>query len=98
MMNNNDLLELYSANFNVNGTVLCSLVDSIEVYGSVDDGVDHFVSDEFLDDMRWQHEDGKADTFDEYVARISFPYGDDAFTGYLRCIWDDTVSLDAALQ
>ena len=52
MMNNDDLLELYAANFNVNGTALCSLVDSIEIYGSVDDGVDYFVSDEFLDDMR----------------------------------------------
>lgn len=51
-MNNDDLLELYAANFNVNGTALCSLVDSIEIYGSVDDGVDYFVSDEFLDDMR----------------------------------------------
>lgn len=97
-MNNDDLLALYAANFNVNGTVLCSLVDSIEVYGGVDDGVGHFVSDEFLDDMRGQHEDGKADTFDEYVVRISFPYGDDAFAEYLRCMWDDAVSLDAALQ
>lgn len=70
-MNNDDLLELYAANFNVNGMALCSLVDSIVIYGSVDDGVDYFVSDEFLDDMRGQYEDGKADTFDEYVARVS---------------------------
>lgn len=91
-MNNDDLLALYAANFNVNGTVLCSLVNSIEMYGGVDDGVDHFVSDEFLDDMRGQHEDGKADTFDEYVVRISFPYDDDAFAEYLRCMWGDAVA------
>lgn len=93
-----DLLELYAANFNVNGTVLCSLIDSIAVYGSVNEGVDRFVTDEFLNDMRGQHDDGKADTFDEYVARVSFPYGDDAFAEYLRWIWDDKASLDAALQ
>ena len=97
-MNNDDLLELYAANFNVTGAVLCALVESIEVYGSIDDGVDHFVSSEFLDDMRGQHEDGKAGTFDEYVARVRFPYGDDAFTKYLRCMWDDKVSSDAARQ
>lgn len=93
-----DLLELYTESFIVGGNTLYDLAYTVAKHkddydGNVDALIEHLVYSEFRSDMIWCCRQGM--TFDGYVAHhVHFPYGSrnkEAFTQYLRGVWDDAV-------
>lgn len=89
-----NLLDLYVANFTITGDMLRDLAYyAADAYenddGGINAGIEDFVDSAFNNDMYKRRKDGCS--FDEYVARVRFPYDKETFTGYLRDVWDDAV-------
>ena len=71
--------------------VLHSISD--DACGDVDEGVDCFVYGAFCDDMLEDIRKYGCRSFDGYVRMIRFPYDEEAFTEYLRGVWDEASDL-----
>ena len=89
-----NLLDLYAENFTITGDTLRDLAYTVDSYendydGGVDAGIEEFVDIAFNNDMYKCRKGGCS--FDEYVARVIFPYDKETFVEYLRGVWDDAV-------
>lgn len=97
------LLDLYAANFGVDGSTLYDLAYRVANHkDDHDDDVEAVIADfvysKFRPDMVWYCRQGM--TFDGYVAHhVHFPYGaynkeafKETFLEYLRGVWDDAAS------
>lgn len=89
------LIALYAANFDFDEMTVRRLIDSIsdDACGDVDEGVDCFVYGAFCDDMLEDIRKYGCRSFDGYVRMIRFPYDEEAFTEYLRGVWDEASDL-----
>lgn len=87
-----NLLDLYAENFVINGDTLRDLVDNVigtykyDEDGGVKAGIEDFIYLAFNNDM-YKCREGVG-SFDEYVTRVRFSYGKEAFMEYLRDVWE----------